>query len=396
MKTILIVGAGIGGLASALALAQQGWCVQLIERASELSEAGAGIQLGPNAMKVIAALSHGACAKLHTHVLGCACTPEAIAIRNAKSGQSIQRIVLGEAALQKYGQVYASIHRADLQAALLEAVRQQPNITLHLGHEFERYERHAEHITLHTSEGVAHEGQALIGADGLWSRVRQQLLSDGPPCATGHAAFRTLVPRDQVPPALRHNEVGVWWGRNVHVVHYPVRSGSHWNIAVLAEVHNASHIGWSLQATHAQVSQAVGPVTSELHEMLQVGQSTGWRRWNLFDREPVKQIAQGAVALLGDAAHPMRPYLGQGAAMSLEAAWQIAGHLAPSLTVRGLIPQQMQHYSALRAQRSARVVRAARRAGTIFHMSGLAAKARDAVLALQGTKTLGLDWLYRH
>lgn len=396
---ILIAGAGIGGLASALALAQRGWRVQVIERAVELTEAGAGIQLGPNAMRVIAALSErqnqGVKTNLRARVLERACLPESIAIRDAKSGKSIQRILLGKAVEQKYGEVYASIHRADLQAALLEAVQQQPGITLTLGESFDRYESHADHVTLRTTNGTSYEGAALIGADGLWSRVRQQLLADGPPRSTGHAAFRTLIPRDQVPKELRRSEVGVWWGKAVHVVHYPVRSGSHWNVAVLAEVGDTSQVGWSLEATHAEVLQATGVVTPLLRDLLQIGEQTGWRRWNLFDRQPVAGITSGRVALLGDAAHPMLPYLAQGAAMSLEDAWQIANNLESCLTSNASLDQQLQKYATIRTRRYARVVNTARRNGKIFHMDGFMATARNSVLTLHGTQTLGLDWLYR-
>jgi salicylate hydroxylase len=317
-------------------------------------------------------------------VLERACLPESIAIRDVKSGKSIQRILLGKAVEQKYGEVYASIHRADLQTALLEAVQQQAGITLTLGESFDRYESHADHVTLHTTNGTSYEGAALIGADGLWSRVREQLLNDGPPRATGHAAFRTLIPRDQVPEPLRRSEVGVWWGKAVHVVHYPVRSGTHWNVAVLAEVGDTSQIGWSLEATHAEVLQATGAVTPLLRDLLQIGEQTGWRRWNLFDRKPGADITRDRVALLGDAAHPMLPYLAQGAAMSLEDAWQLANSLE----------QQLQSFATIRVPRTSRVVSAAKRNGRIFHLSSLMALARDSVLALEGTQTLSLGWLY--
>jgi salicylate hydroxylase len=426
-SVILIAGAGIGGLASALALAQRGWRVHVIERSDQLAEAGAGIQLGPNAVRVIAALSQGAKQPLRERVLASACLPESIAIRDAKSGKSIQRILLGKAVEQKYGEVYASIHRADLQAALLEAVHQQPGITLALGESFERYETHADHVNLHTTRsslshqreganvmtsGATYEGAALIGADGLWSPVRQQLLADGPPLATGHTAFRTLVPREQVPDELRKSEVGVWWGRDVHVVHYPVRGGSHWSIAVLAEIPKvirasmpvraepvevqANQVGWSLEATHAEVLQATGQVTPLLRDILSIGEQTGWRRWNLFDRKPIAQITQGRVALLGDAAHPMLPYLAQGAAMSLEDAWQLATSIEPCCQSKAGVEQQLHHYATARYSRTTRVVDTARRNGKIFHMSGLIAEVRDSVLSLQGTQVLGLNWLYRY
>ncbi len=372
----------MGGLAAALFLARAGQRVTLIERAAELTEAGAGIQLGPNAMKVLAGLG------LDQTVLQTACEPQAIAVRDAATGRSISRMLLGPAVQQRYGHTYCTLHRADLQTALLQAVRAEPLIDLQPGTTIQSFEQRGGGVQMTLHGGTNLQADALIGADGLWSQVRSQLWNDGAPRATGHAAFRTLIPASAVPDTLRTNEVAVWWGHDVHVVSYPVRSGAFWNVAILAETQDALAQGWSLQATAADARKALGQSCTELAAL--VNAATDWRRWNLFDRPPAVQWGQGAVSLLGDAAHPMLPYLAQGAAMALEDA----SALAHCMQTASNIPQALRTYEQLRMPRTRRVVNAARRNGRIFHLRGPLAMARNAVLALKGTSVVGLPWLY--
>jgi salicylate hydroxylase len=382
---ILIAGAGIGGLAAALACAQRGMDVTVLEAAKEFGEVGAGIQLGPNAMKVLAALG------LEKDVLQVASLPEAIVIADAASGKPISRMLLGEAVKQKYGAAYVSMHRADLHAVLLAAVH-AAGVQLHTNQTLQNYEHSAQYICRREPD-FDQKYDVLIGADGLWSQVRSQMLKDGAPPATGHAAFRALLPAQTVPEALRTPHVRTWWARDVHVVSYPVRGGSLWNLVVLAEMPDSQEDGWSLNASHKQVMQLFKRTEPLLKELLDAGgeQQDSWKRWNLFDRKSLSaaHMAQGRVALLGDAAHPMLPYLAQGAAMALEDAWVLAECLN-----HADVPLALQTYAKSRATRTARVVRTASRNGQIFHHSGFMAVARDAVLALQGTGTLGLPWLY--
>lgn len=385
---ILIAGAGIGGLAAALSCAQRGCQVTVLEAAKEFGEVGAGVQLGPNAMKVIAALG------LHDAIMRAACLPEAIVIADAASGKPISRMLLGAAAQQKYGAPYVSMHRADLHAVLLGAAK-SAGITLALDQALLNYEQTIESGRAESSY-FSHTFDALIGADGLWSKVREQMSSDGAPRSTGHAAFRTLIPADAMPSALRTPHVRTWWARDVHVVSYPVRGGSLWNLVVLAEMPGADALGWSLGASHDDVMRLFESVEPELKSLLDAGGAghDGWKRWNLFDRQPLApaQMVQGRVALLGDAAHPMLPYLAQGAAMALEDAWV----LGQSLALHADAAKALQSYAQSRAARNARVVQTARRNGQIFHLSGALAMARNAVLSLKGTSTVGLPWLYGH
>lgn len=385
---ILIAGAGIGGLATALACAQRGCQVTVLEATREFGEVGAGIQLGPNAMKVLAALG------LEQKVLQSASLPQAIVIADATSGKPISRMLLGDAVQQKYGQAYVSLHRADLHSLLLAAVR-AAGVQLHTCQALQKYEQSAQYVC-RLEANFDEKFDALIGADGLWSRVREQLLGDGAPHATGHAAFRALLPEQDIPHALRTPHVRTWWARNVHVVSYPLRTGRLWNVVVLSEMPDAQAGGWHLGARHEDVMRLFQSTEPQLRSLLDaVGtQPSAWQRWNLFDRKPLSaaQMAHGRVALLGDAAHPMLPYLAQGAAMALEDAWVLAQCLSAAQDA----PSALRSYANQRAARVARVVKTAQRNGQIFHLTGVIAVARDAVLSLQGTSVLGLPWLYGH
>jgi salicylate hydroxylase len=383
---ILIAGAGIGGLAAALALARKGCDVTVLEAAREFGEVGAGIQLGPNAMKVLAALG------LEQSVQAVASVPESIVIADAASGKPISRMLLGHAVRERYGQAYVSLHRADLHALLLRDAR-EAGVKLHNNQLLQKYERSAQEIyPLDADFGLSYH--ALIGADGLHSRVRAQMLNDGAPRATGHAAFRALLPAGSMPEALRTPHVRTWWARDVHVVSYPLKRDRLWNLVVLAEVPGQMESGWSLNASHEEVMRLFKRTEPQLQALLDAGgaQDNGWKRWNLFDRKPLQaaQMAQGRVALLGDAAHPMLPYLAQGAAMALEDAWV----LAQCLTPRADVPQALANYARFRSERNARVVQTAQRNGRIFHLSGAMALARNAVLSLKGTQVVGMPWLY--
>lgn len=385
-RRVLIAGGGIGGLAAALACKRRGCEVTVLEAAREFGEVGAGIQLGPNAMKVLAALG------VESDVLGAASLPQAIVIADVRSGRSISRMLLGEAARIRYGQTYATVHRADLHGILLAAVK-KAGAELVVHQALQKYE-HTTQYLYRLNADFSYKGDVLIGADGVHSAVRKQLIEDGAPSATGHAAFRALIPSTGLPLALRTPHVRVWWGRNVHVVSYPIRGGSLWNLVVLAKMADSHADGWSLPAQHIDVMQLFDRAEPELLAFLAAGgaQAQGWKRWNLFDREPLaaRDMAKGGVALLGDAAHPMLPYLAQGAAMALEDAWA----LGESLSKHPNAAQALQAYATERAGRNARVVQTARRNGKIFHLHGPLALARDAVLSIKGTAVVGMPWLY--
>ncbi|MBC7618928.1 MAG: FAD-dependent monooxygenase, partial [Candidatus Saccharibacteria bacterium] len=230
MKQALIGGGGIGGLAAALAGARADWQVRLYERAPAFSEVGAGVQLGPNVVKVL----HGW--GLGDALARVASFPERLDVRSANTGQTLGHLRMGSVMQQRYGAPYATVHRADLHRLLLVAAW-QAGVQLKLNHTLSRYTQTAEAVTVQTADGPPVEGDVLVGADGLWSPVRQWLLGDGPPPVTGHLAYRALVPQAGLPEALRSSQVTAWLGPLLHVVQYPVRSGDWLNVVGIVQGH---------------------------------------------------------------------------------------------------------------------------------------------------------------
>ena len=385
-KQVLIAGGGIGGLAAALACARQRVPVQLLERATQLSEVGAGIQLGPNVTRILQAWGLGAAL---TQV---AAFPNQLQARDAQTGQVLGTLRLGERAQALYGASYATIHRADLQGLLQRAV-QDAGLALHLGQTVHGWYETEEALQVNTAEGLSLQASALIGADGIWSAVRQQLLGDASARFTGHLAYRALVAQADLPTHLRSDQVTVWMGPRLHVVHYPVRSGQWLNLVAI--VHGAKPDqaqDWD-QAGHTQaLMQAMGAVGRDLHERL--ASVPAWRQWALHDRSPVSgasDMAQGRVALLGDAAHPMRPYLAQGAGMAIEDAQALAQCLSVG---NATVAEQLQAYAEQRWARNARVQARAIRNGRIFHAQGAVALGRNLSMRLMGERVMDVPWLY--
>lgn len=383
---ILVAGGGIGGLAAALALSRQGAQVQLIEQAAAFAEVGAGIQIGPNVTRILQAWGLGeALAQL-------AAFPQQLQARDAQTGQVLGTLPLGERAQARYGAPYATIHRADLQGLLHQAA-QCAGVDMRLGQTVQGWQSSETALQVNTEEGLSLQASALIGADGVWSVVRQQLLGDAPARLTGHLAYRAMVAQADLPARLRSDQVTVWMGPRLHVVHYPVRSGQWLNLVAI--VHGAKpdqDQDWD-QAGHTQaLMQAMGAVGRELHERL--ASVPVWRQWALHDRAPVsgaKQMAQGRVALLGDAAHPMRPYLAQGAGMAIEDALVLGQCLCAGGTS---VPERLQAYAEQRWARNARVQARAIRNGRIFHAQGAVALGRNLSMRLMGERVMDVPWLY--
>jgi salicylate hydroxylase len=385
-KQVVIAGGGIGGLAAAVACAQRGVPIQLFERAAQLSEVGAGIQIGPNVTRILQAWGLGAA------LAQVAAFPEQLQARDAQTGKVLGTLTLGPRAQATYGAPYATIHRADLQG-LLHRAAQSAGVDLLLGQTVQGWQGTEAALQVNTVEGLSLEASALIGADGVWSAVRQQLLGDAPARFTGHLAYRALVAQADLPAHLRSDQVTVWMGPRLHVVHYPVRSGQWLN--VVAIVHGdkpAQAEAWD-NAGHTQsLMQAMGAVGADLHERL--ASVPAWRQWALHDREPLSaasQMAQGCVALLGDAAHPMRPYLAQGAGMAIEDA-QVLGQCLSAET--GSVAERLQAYAEQRWARNARVQARAIRNGRIFHASGPVAWGRNLSMRLMGERLMDVPWLY--
>jgi salicylate hydroxylase len=386
-RNVVIAGAGIGGLTAALMLARSGFRVTLLEQAGHLSETGAGIQLSPNATNTLIALGLGE--KLRAS----ACVPEAVAINSAAGGR-LARMPLGGETGHRFGAPYWSIHRADLQSALVDAVLASPDIVLRLRTQFQDYALHANGVSVACRHGTAtadEQGIALIGADGLWSRLRSRLGYPAPQFRQ-RTAWRALVPTDDVAKEFQTREVQLWLGRNAHVVHYPVRSGTLINVVAIVN-DTWAEPGWDAKGARDQLLAHFSPWhwAEPVREFLSVPDR--WLKWALYDMPPLHSWGEGPVTLLGDAAHPMLPFLAQGAAMAIEDAAILADSMAqhPDHTAPA-----MRRYERMRRRRTARVQRAARSNGRTFHVTAGEAWARNLVLRLAGGKMLlrRYNWLY--
>lgn len=391
----LIVGGGIGGLAGALACARAGLEVDLFERAFEFSEVGAGIQLGPNVTAVLHAWG------LTDALARVAAFPGRLQVRSASSGGELGVLTLGAAAQARYGFPYATIHRADLHTLLHRALQRQTGVRLYAGSAVAAFVQREQDVVLQLADGRAAQGDLLVGADGLWSAVRAQLLHDGKPIATGHLAYRALLPQSSLPERLRSQQVTAWLGPRLHVVQYPVRGGDWLNVVAIVQgrtVGDAEH--WDHSANAFELQRHMAATCVPLQDLIHAIEQ--WWLWPLSIRPPMRgahEQAQGRVALLGDAAHPMLPYLAQGAGMAIEDAAELGRVLArngatqPRAPSRDL-PALLSQYARRRWQRNARVQARAIRNGHIFHASGPMRWGRDAAMKLLGESLLDLPWLY--
>lgn len=387
-KQILIAGGGIGGMAAALACARAGWPVQLVERTRAFGEVGAGIQLGPNVVRVL----HGW--GLEQELRQVAAYPEMLRVRSAVNGQELGRLRLGERARTRYGAPYATIHRADMHKLLLQAVEQHGDVELILGQWLESYVDTGSSVEVQTLDGVEMEGQALIGADGLWSTVRHLLLQDAEPRVSGHLAYRALIGQRELPAYLRSQQVTVWVGPDLHVVQYPVRQGKWLNVVAIVQGQAVGELDDWDNETHVQdLQMAMGRTCNRLQDL--IGAIGNWGLWPLCDRPPMTgahEQAKGRVALLGDAAHPMRPYMAQGAGMAIEDAACLQRLLVGP---ERPMAERLQQYAKERWRRNARVQARSIRNGQIFHAKGLMRWGRDLAMSLLGERVLDVPWLYR-
>ena len=390
MTQILVAGGGIGGLAAALAASRAGFAVRLFESAPAFSEIGAGVQLGPNVTRVLRDWG------LADALNAVAAWPDCLQVRSANSGKLLGAMRLGSDIAARYGSSYATVHRADLHGLLLGAVQQHTSAQLHLAWSLKSFHQTIEDVTVQSAGGQSIRGDILIGADGLWSTIRQQLLGDGPPQRTGHLAYRALVPQTSLPEHLRSQNITVWLGARMHVVHYPVRGGAWLNVVAIVHGHVTTDIdSWDHSANAADLATALAGCHVRLQDLVRAIAS--WRLWPLCDRLPMQgayQHALGRVALLGDAAHPMRPYLAQGAGMAIEDAAELGRLLPLAAGPAADVPVLLQRYALNRWQRNARVQARARRNGQIFHSQGLLRWGRDAAMKVLGEKLLDMPWLY--
>ena len=383
-EAIVIAGGGIGGLSAAIALARDGEPVRLFERAEKFSEAGAGIQLGPNATRVLR--SWGVLDRLRPHAVAA----EGIGIGNGENGNLIARVRLGDYAEERYGAPYLLVHRADLHNALLSTLRATKGATITMGTEVTGYDQIREDVIVKTSN-MAARGRALVAADGLWSTLRPDLSGFGQPVFTEKTAWRALVDPQALPEELQGPWTGLWLSPYAHLVHYPVNGGKAINVvAVITERWMAAR-GWDLEADPGQLLPVFGKWDPRLRHILE--SAGGWRKWALYDLPPLRRWTRGTATLLGDAAHPVTPFLAQGGAMAIEDAAILARQLRRH---DGDAVEAFYQYEYARIERTARMRYESRRMGGTYHMSGLFRRARDFVLRRKTPEALleRFDWLY--
>jgi len=394
-QQLLIAGGGIGGLAAALGAAHAHWHVRLFEQSSQFAEVGAGIQLSPNVMRRLQAW------KLHGALQQVIALPQTLCVRSAISAHVLAQMPLGRAMEQRYGACYATIHRADLQQILLHAVQQHSEVALHLQHRIHRLTQDAHSVALHTEAGACAQGDALLIADGVHSTLRAQLLGGAAARFSGHWAWRALLRQSTLPRHLRTGDVTLWLGPHLHAVQYPVRGGDMQNLVIVTETAHkptqADLNAWSHEAPVQRLLHTLGSGCGYLQELAGHAPAAEgpWRLWPVYTCAPLlssAHMAQHRAALLGDAAHPMPPYLAQGAGMAIEDAAALQQALArPDAGT----PQRLRHYARGRWQRNARVQAQALRNGHIFHASAPLRWARDTALRLLGRRLLEPAWLYR-
>ncbi|SPJ27156.1 3-hydroxybenzoate 6-monooxygenase [Falsiruegeria mediterranea] len=381
---ILIAGGGIGGLAAALGLAQRGRRVLVLEKATRFGEIGAGIQLGPNAFHAFDYLGVGDTARAMAVYI------DNLRLMDALSGEEITRIPLGDEFRAHMGNPYAVVHRGEMHGVFLSACEANPLIELRTEAAVQSYAQNASSVQAVLSDGARIDGAALIGADGLWSRVRKQMLDDGPPRVSGHTTYRSVIPVDQMPEALRWNAATLWAGPKCHVVHYPLSGGQNFNLVVT--YHNdAPEPVAGKPVPVEEVRRGFEHVHPLAQQVIEQGQD--WKLWVLCDRDPVMDWVEGRVALLGDAAHPMLQYFAQGACMAMEDAVCLSDMVAS----HDDLEQALCAYQQKRRLRTARVQLQSREIGEhIYHPDGAHAELRNAIMR---EKTPAdwyreIEWLY--
>ncbi|MBA2675341.1 3-hydroxybenzoate 6-monooxygenase [Ramlibacter sp.] len=387
---LIVAGGGIGGLAAALVLGRQGHTVTVLEQSPAFGEIGAGIQLGPNIFRMFEHLG------LTEAVTAVAYFPPGMGMNDVRTGEKIVRVPLGDTARAVYGYPYGLIYRADLHDVFLQACRATPTVRLRTSAKVEGFEQDEQRVRVHV-DGETLEADALIGADGLWSRVRQQIVGDGKPRLSGHIAYRAVLKREDVPAHLWSDDVVLWGGEKTHLVHYPLRRGELFNL--VAVFHSDKYEeGWNTFGDTEELNARFADAVPQVKELL--GKIETWKMWVLCDREPVKTWSNGRVTLLGDAAHPMLQYLAQGAGQAIEDA-VVLGEAIKAAALRQtqgerLVEDAFEKYQQARYLRTGRVQLTARFYGDIYHASGVTRELRNQMFqsGRESAGFAGLKWMY--
>ena len=380
---VLVGGGGIGGLAAALALVRQGFNVKVLEQAPEMGEIGAGIQLGPNAFHAFDALGIGEKARAR------AVYTDEMVMHDAVDGALVGRIPTGAAFIQRFGNTYAVIHRADVHKSLLEGATETGRVEFLTSTRAVRIEQDADSVTLVDQNGVAHRGVALIGADGVKSVVREQFVGD-PARVTGHVVYRAVVDKKDFPIELQWNAAAIWVGPNCHLVHYPLRGGEQYNVVVT--FHSRQTEVWGVtDGSKEEVQSYFDGICPQARQLIDLPRT--WKRWATADREPIGQWSYGRVTLLGDAAHPTTQYMAQGACMAMEDGVTLGEALRVNDNDWS---KAFDLYQRSRVARTARIVLSSREMGRIYHAKGVERLVRNDLWKGRTPERFydAMEWLY--
>lgn len=384
-KRIALIGAGIGGLTAARALALRGFEVRVFEQSDELKEVGAGIQVAPNSTKVLRALG------LEPQLKEAGYQPQSVVVRDWDDGRQLRRTPMDNAEA-KYGAGYYLMHRADLLRILAQPV---PGVTVELGTRVDAVSSTDQQAVVTLSDGRQIEFNLVVGCDGIHSLVRKTLHGAQSPRFTGNMCWRALTPVDAFPPGLVAPDMTIWMGPLGHIVVYYVRGGQFVNMVASRETKTWVEESWSVESSAQEMSAAFPKVGGDMRMLIDRAQRCF--KWGLFDRDPLPWWSRGRITLLGDAAHPMLPFLAQGAAMAIEDGFVLAREVAASPDD---IPAALQRYEAVRRPRTTDVQLAARTQANIFHLTSPAARLKRWLKLDRWTKSdpklLNRDWLYEH
>ncbi len=366
---VLVAGGGIGGLATAAGLAIKGIRSSVVEQSSTLGEIGAGIQIGPNAFHCFDYLGIGSKMRAEAVYI------DALRLMDALNGHEISQIPLGESFRKKMGNPYAVIHRADLHNTLLDFCKESRLIDIYSGFKIESFDQEGNVIKVYSRGQKPLEGNVLVGADGLNSVIREQILNDGEPIVSGHATYRSVIPLEEMPKDLRWNAATLWAGPRCHIVHYPLKGWKYFNLVVTYHRDIQEAISGK-PVSQEEVMEGFEHVSKKAKQIIEHGNN--WKLWVLCDREPVNNWTSGRVTLLGDAAHPMLQYFAQGACMAMEDAVCISHCLSNFDN----IDEALKSYQAQRLVRTARVQMSSRLIGDyIYHPDGVQAQVRNQLMS---------------
>jgi len=383
-RRVIIAGGGIGGLSAALGLANAGCDVTVLEQAEQFGEIGAGIQIGPNAFHALDYLGVGDAGRERAVYI------DRLVMMDGLTGEELTRIPVDEAFRKRFGNPYAVIHRSDLHGVLLNACRAHQRITLINRQRVTGYEHTATGERVRTEDGSQFDADAVIGCDGVRSKIREQVTGGDELKLSGHVAYRAVLGIEQMPEDLRWNAATLWAAPDCHMVHYPLQGWKTFNLVATFQT-DVAHVGVNEPGNREEILSRFAQIVPRARKLLEVPQE--WRRWVLGDRDPIENWTDGAVTLLGDAAHPTHQYFAQGACMAMEDAVCLADEVAR---------HQVEFAPAFRAYQERRIVRAyrvvlsSRMLGRVYHAAGVERKIRNSVLAAKTANQFydDLQWLY--